>query len=220
MRSRQFRSWLHYHAHTVLGQPVTPTVALEAIYTMEGHAQHAGPLYPLAVRVAASKGALWYDLGGKAVRVTAEGWEVIDRPPMLFRRFHHQQAQVEPQHGGTLALLAPLLPSSMTDAQRLLFTVSLVTGLVPDIPQTVDVIFGDHGSAKSTLTKVKKALLNPSVLDECRRRTSVRRCNSTPRPPLVRAPRQSHQSAGVDVGLYQPRQHGQWICQARTLRGR
>jgi hypothetical protein len=32
---------------------------------------------------------------------------------------------------------------------------------------TVDMIFGDHGSAKSTLTKVKKALLDPSVIDEC-----------------------------------------------------
>ena len=173
LRSRQFRTWLHYYSHTVLGQPLNPTVALEVIYTLEGHARHEGPRYPLAVRVASHDGALWYDLGRQAVRVTAEGWEVIEHPPILFRRFNHQQAQVEPQRGGTLTLLEPLLPASMTEAQKLLFTVSLVTGLIPDIPQPVDVMYGDHGSAKSTLTKVKKALLDPSVLDECTPPTTV-----------------------------------------------
>ena len=73
LRSRQFRTWLHYYAHTVLGQPLNPTVAMEVIYTLEGHARHEGPRYPLAVRVAAHDGALWYDLGRQAVRVTAEG---------------------------------------------------------------------------------------------------------------------------------------------------
>src|SRR5687767_12880961 len=28
LRSRQFRTWLHYYTHTVLGHPLNPTVAL------------------------------------------------------------------------------------------------------------------------------------------------------------------------------------------------
>ena len=167
IRSRQFRSWLHYHAYTKLGQPVNTTVVLEAIQTMEGRARHEGALQTLDVRVATYDGALWYDLGCKAVRISVDAWKIIERPPILFRRFNHQVPQVEPERGGNLALLDPLLPSSLKDDQKLLFTVSLITGLIPNIPQTVDVIFGDHGSAKSTLTKIKKALLDPSLIDEC-----------------------------------------------------
>jgi len=167
LRSRQFRTWLHYYAYTLLGRPLNQHVATEVTATLEGYARHAGPRAPLAVRVARHDGALWYDLGRQAVRVTAQGWEMLDHPPILFRRYSHQQPQVVPARAGTLTLLKLVLPPSMTEAQQLLFTVSLVTGLVPDIPQTIDVIFGDHGSAKSTLTKLKKALIDPSVIDEC-----------------------------------------------------
>ena len=173
LRSKQFRTWLHYYAYTVCGRTLNQNAATEITYTLEGHALHEGPLYHLSVRVASYDGALWYDLGRQAVRITKDGWEVIESPPILFRRYNHQEKQVIPEHDRSLRVVELVLPPSMTEAQKLLFTVSLVTGLIPNIPQTIDVIFGDHGSAKSTLTKIKKALLDPSVLDELSPPTSL-----------------------------------------------
>lgn len=166
LRSRHFRSWLHYHALTLLDRAVSSNVVVDAMYTLEGLARHSGTLHPLSVRVAVYDNAIWYDLGGSAVRISPDGWEILERPPILFQRFSHQRPQVIPEHGGSLDQLDAVLPSSMRPEHRLLFKVSLVTGLVPHIPQTVDVIFGDHGSAKSTITKVKKALLDPSFIEE------------------------------------------------------
>jgi hypothetical protein len=173
LSGQQFRHWLHYYAYVTFGRPLNSNTASETINTLEGHARHEGLQYPLAVRVARHDGTVWYDLGREVVRITKEGWAIVERPPILFRRYSHQQKQVTPDHVGSLTLLKLVLPPSMTEAQVLLFTVSLITGLIPDIPQTIDVIFGDHGSAKSTLTKLKKALLDPSVIDESTPPTSV-----------------------------------------------
>lgn len=166
LRSRHFRSWLHYHALTLLGRLISSNVVVDAMYTLEGLARHSGALLPLSVRVAVYDNAIWYDLGGSAVKISPDGWDIHERPPILFQRFSHQRLQVFPERGGSLDQLDAVLPSSMKPEHRLLFKVSLVTGLVPHIPQTVDVIFGDHGSAKSTISKVKKALLDPSFIEE------------------------------------------------------
>ena len=36
----------------------------------------------------------------RAVRIDARGWQVIDQPPPLFRRYSHQAPQVMPEPGG------------------------------------------------------------------------------------------------------------------------
>ena len=165
-KSKNFRRWLSYQAHKELKRPTNSNVVSEAINTLEGYAIHEGQLYDLNVRVASYEGAIWYDLGSSAVKITAEGWVIVSDPPILFRRFNSQKNQIEPKHGGNLNLLDSLLPRSMTEGQKLLYKTSLVTGLIPDIPQTIDIFFGEHGSAKSTIVKMKKDLIDPSVIDE------------------------------------------------------
>jgi hypothetical protein len=42
---------------------------------------------------------LWYDLTNKAwqaVKVTRSGWEIVDKPPILFRRYSHHKPQILP----------------------------------------------------------------------------------------------------------------------------
>lgn len=166
IRSKQFRSWLSYQTSKKLGKPANPNVISGAVYTLEGYAIHEAELYNLNVRVASYENAIWYDLGSSVVKITANEWFVISAPPILFKRFNSQKKQIEPERGGNLDLLNSFLPQSMKDTQRLLYKMSLVTGLIPDIPQTVDVFFGEHGSAKSTIAKIKKDMLDPSVIDE------------------------------------------------------
>ena len=112
------------------------------------------------------EGAIWIDLTDdrwRAVRVSTDGWEIVDDPPILFRRFNHQSAQVEPQRGGSLDLLRNHLP--LNDSDLLLLTVYLVTSLVPDIPHPIVHPHGEKGAGKTVLSRMCRRLVDPSDLE-------------------------------------------------------
>ena len=44
----------------------------------------------LEVRSCLVNNVFWYDLGGSAVRVDKNGWEVVEQPPILFKPYDHQ----------------------------------------------------------------------------------------------------------------------------------
>lgn len=163
VRSREFRRWLTGVFYTRT-QKVPPSEALSAaLGVLEGLAQFSGNHRSLSVRVASAEGAFWYDLGdGRAVRTTAEGWQVIEKPPVLFRRFPHQKPQVEPQRGGSLESLLGFLPPLANEHDILLLECNLVCGMIPDIPHPLVVPHGPQGSAKTTLHQMIKELLDPS----------------------------------------------------------
>jgi len=131
---------------------------------LEGRACFEGELIPLNVRVSWHDGVIYYDLGDwRAVRISADGWEIMDRPPILFRHSPHQQPQVEPQRGGKLDELDRLI-NLASPADRLLVRVYLVTALIAGIPRPIIVVFGDQGSGKSFFFRILKKLLDPSSL--------------------------------------------------------
>jgi hypothetical protein len=132
--------------------------------TLAAQAQFQGMERRLALRVAHVDGAIWYDLGDwRAVRITAKGWEVIERPPILFRHFSHQSPQAEPLGGGNLDQVLHLF-NVQGSTDRLLLKVYLVAGLLSGIPLPVLLIYGEQGSAKTSLLKILRALLDPSSL--------------------------------------------------------
>jgi hypothetical protein len=52
-----------------------------------------------------------------------------------------------------------------SDGDKLLFRVYLVSLFIPDIPHVILVLYGDQGSAKTTLFKLIKSLVDPSKTD-------------------------------------------------------
>ena len=114
------------------------------------------------MRVAYHEDAYWYDLGDwRAVRITAEGWDVVGKPPILFRHYQHQIPQVEPLLGGDLDPFLNLLNVRSWTA-RLLVKVYLVGALLCDIPLPQLLVHGEQGSAKSMFFKLLRALVDPS----------------------------------------------------------
>ena len=135
-----------------------------AIRLLQGKAIFDGPRHQLHVRTAWHDGAIYYDLGdSRAVRVTYRGWEIDERPPILFRRFPHQTVQVDPVSGGGVDEVLQLI-NLHSKSDRLLFTVDLVAGLVPGISRAVSVFHGPQGSTKSTAMKLKRQLMDPSLV--------------------------------------------------------
>lgn len=60
---------------------------------------------PLDTRVAQLDNAFWYNLSNNdwnAVKITNDDWEIVDNPPILFKRFRHQNYQFMPSKEGDI----------------------------------------------------------------------------------------------------------------------
>jgi hypothetical protein len=118
----------------------------------------------LSVRVAEDlHNNIWYDLGEKAVKINKDGWEVSNESPILFRRFRHQQSQVIPIAGGSIDDILKFI-NVKNEMDRILLKVYLVTCFIPGFPHPVLVVFGEHGSAKSSTFRILKSTVDPSNL--------------------------------------------------------
>lgn len=168
VRSKAFRRWLAHAAWKQTGQVFSAEQVQAALQILEGKARFEGRRIELQVRVAWHEGALYYDLGdGRAVHITPDGWQVVQRVPILFRRLAHQKPQVTPVSGGDLRLfltLVNLREDGPNEGRGLLLLVWLVAALVPGFPHPPLVAHGPQGAAKSSLFKLIKELLDPSAI--------------------------------------------------------
>ncbi|MEI7751150.1 MAG: primase C-terminal domain-containing protein, partial [Candidatus Omnitrophota bacterium] len=163
IRSAQFRKLISKLVWNKLGETTSRATLDDVTSVLEGKAND-GALFNLELRVAWHDEAIYYDLGhGRAVKVTAEGWDVV-QAPILFRQHGHQKQQVVPIKGGDLKQLLRFVNLPQEDGNNvgLLFLAWVVTSLIPGFPHPVLVAHGSGGSAKSTLFRVIKELLDPS----------------------------------------------------------
>lgn len=119
----------------------------------------------LDTRVTQSDNTFWYDLSDenwRNIKVTKSGWEVIDNPPILFKRFNHQSPQVLPKKDGEIKRLLSYINLRNNHT---LFLCWLVCCFVPNIPHAMPIFFGEKGAAKTTTCILLKKLIDPSVTD-------------------------------------------------------
>lgn len=168
--SREFRRYVGRAFYVASGgkETLSKEAISAAINTIEGHAIYDGEQHDLHVRVAkTSDGAVWYDLGDdlwRAVKITKGGWEIVDEPPILFRRFNHVDVQLEPERGGKLDDVLRFVNITDED-QKILFQVYLVATMIPGFHHPMPFVYGPQGSAKSTLSKILRKLIDPSKLE-------------------------------------------------------
>lgn len=166
IKNKQFSQWLSRLLWKKTGKAANPTALQSALAVIKGKACFEGRLYHLDTRVVQRDDVIWYDLGNdqwQAVKITSEGWEIVNNPPILFCRYSHQKPQVLP------------VPASIEDIKRvetflnlakseynLLLLVYLVSCFIPDIAHPVPIVYGPQGSAKSTFARILSKLIDPS----------------------------------------------------------
>ncbi|MFH2111743.1 MAG: hypothetical protein ABIJ47_10855 [Candidatus Bathyarchaeota archaeon] len=164
LRSRFISDFLSALFYRKTGKAAGKDQINSAISILAGQAQ-GKPQTPLWNRAAPDgEGGVWLDMSNdrwEAIHVTREGWEVVSRPPILFRRYPHQKPMVRPAPGGNLASLLDFCNLSSVDDQ-LLFLVIAVHYLIPGFPHIGVCLWGTHGSVKSTQQRLVKALIDPS----------------------------------------------------------
>ncbi|MFC3299795.1 ATP-binding protein [Arthrobacter agilis] len=144
---------------------VAPQQALtDALQVLEGEAQDLEPV-ELHMRVAAAQGYHWYDLGdqtGRAVRIGPDGWQVVDRPPVLFQRSALTAACPEPARGGTNADLFALTNAAESDKPLLI--AAMVAAFWPSIAHPIVAFSGEQGTGKSTNAMRVTGIVDPSTV--------------------------------------------------------
>ncbi len=164
LRSKGFRRWLMREFYRARGTPARAQALQDAISLLEAKAQFEGPEFPLFVRIAEHGGRIYIDLSNakwQVVEITQQGWRVIADPPVFFRRAKGMQALPQPQMGGSLNLLRNLINVG-DDDNWILCAAWLVAACRPKGPFPILILQGEQGSAKSTMEKFLRRIIDPS----------------------------------------------------------
>lgn len=139
---------------------------------LKGKAQKEGKRYTLYNRVAPdpnADGSIWLDMADeywRAIHITVKGWEIVNKPPILFRRFPHQLPLIEPLKDGDAWELIKLTNIDAADEQtKLSFMCAVISYFIPLIAHPGIIVSGPQGSAKSWLLSLIKRLIDPSSIE-------------------------------------------------------
>ena len=163
VRSGEFTLWLqhrYFDAHR--GAP-NRTALRSALDTLEAQGRFEGVQQRVFRRVASLGNHLYLDLANsewKAVEIGAEGWRVVDRPPVRFTRSQTTRALPTPAPGGRLSDLRPHL-NLASDDDFVLLTSWILGALRDTSPYPVLVLLGEQGSAKSTTMRIVRSVIDP-----------------------------------------------------------
>ena len=166
IRSRSFKTWLAGLLWENERKAPGNEAISSALNVLTAIAEKGDRIH-LYNRVASDgAGGIWLDMTNdqrQAIHITKNGWNIIDRPPILFRRYSHQKPIKPPTRGGSILPLLDFISVKHLGSQ-LLFIVSGISALIPNIPHVVIILFGPQGSGKSWAIMVFRELIDPSIL--------------------------------------------------------
>jgi predicted nucleic acid-binding Zn-ribbon protein len=187
LRSREFKSYLAMLMWEV-EEKVPNTEALNsAINVLKGKALLQGEQITLYNRVAPAEDGVWIDMTDaewRAIHVTSAGWEIVDYPPIIFKRYSHQLPLPEPEPGGDpWKLLNYFNITSQEEAaaeppqqdkpddensklnSKLVLMCLFTSYFLPLIPHPILVPYGIQGSAKSCMFRFMRRVFDPSSIE-------------------------------------------------------
>jgi hypothetical protein len=165
IRSKRFRGWLRRRYYQATGGAASAGEIRSALDLFEARAQFDGPERAVHIRIAEHAGHIYLDLADerwRAVDIGPDGWHVIGCPPVRFRRPAGMLPLPVPQQGGSIESLSSFLNLASRD-DFVLIVAWLLAALRPNGPYPLLAIWGEQGSAKTVLSKLLKALIDPNA---------------------------------------------------------
>ena len=165
INTKKFRQWLSRkfweNSHKAPGSQALQ----DALGVLSGQAIYDGSEKAVHVRLAKHDEAIWLDLGNEkweAVRITPVGWEIVGKPPVKFLRPRGLLPLPHPSDSERPDRLQNFLNLSDNNDWVLLLS-WMVAALKPTGPYPILVINGEQGSAKSTLCRMLKLIIDASL---------------------------------------------------------
>lgn len=163
LSSSQVKDYLYKLYWDAYGKPPSSEAVRAAIATLRGIISYEHPSHHLHNRIGRYKDMLFYDLGDNChvVEINSSGWQIKTTCPLYFSRYGHQEKQLFPKAGGNLKELLNYVNTNNSNHQLLILT-HLCVSFFPDVHRAILILHGDQGSAKSTLLRVLRSLIDPS----------------------------------------------------------
>lgn len=164
--SRSLKEWLSASYYRV-NRKALPDNKRDAILAiLSANAKYDGACRDVYVRAAEHEGDIYIDLGDADWRVVKisklKPFEVLTDSPVKFTRPKGMLALPVPEKGGSVNALRLFLNLKDDDQFRLIIGF-LLAAFRPQGPYPILEVNGDQGSAKSTASKVLRALVDPNV---------------------------------------------------------
>lgn len=164
IKSKAYSEWLSYRFYQSEGTAPNDNALKSALATLSGKAKFEGEQVEVFTRIAKHDGAYWLDLCNEqwqAVRISANDWQVINQPPVIFTRTTAMRPLPTPVAGiGNLAALWHM--ANIPEADRLMVVAWLIECLRPETPFVVLELSGEQGSAKSSTQSALRDLIDPN----------------------------------------------------------
>jgi hypothetical protein len=165
IRSRTFQRWLARQYYGRTGGAPSSDAKRAALGIIEAKATFDSPEQAVFVRVGHLGGKSYIDLADalwRAVEIDADGWRVINNPPIRFRRSAGMLPLPVPVRGGSVTPLRRFLNVG-SDADFTLVVAWLLAALRHGGPYPALVAAGEQGSAKSTFAAIMRKLVDPNT---------------------------------------------------------
>jgi hypothetical protein len=165
LRGKRFQAWLRQQYYERTWDAPSPAALNAALNVLEAQAQFDGPQHQVTVRLAEHDGLIYLDLADefwRCIEIGANGWRITEDSPVRFRRSPGMLPLPLPLRGGSIEALTPFL-NLASENDCVLVVAWLLGALRACGPYPILAIAGEQGSAKTFLSKLLRALIDPSV---------------------------------------------------------
>ena len=164
IRSKGFRRWWTRRYYLETDSAPNAEALNAALSVLEAQATVDGPARDVYVRLANVGDKIYLDLCNstwQTVEIYAEGWRIVDNPPVRFRRAPGMLPSPAPVAGGSIEALEKFL-NTKTKPTFVLAVTWILQALRGKGPSPVEALVGEQGTAKSTFSWCQRALVDPN----------------------------------------------------------
>jgi hypothetical protein len=163
--STAFREYLSRKYFQATRTAPQPTAVSQAVSQFSAVARFGDSTESIFIRIGKAGDRNYLDLADErwaAIEFSRDGWGVVRKPPIKFRRAPGMLALPKPAQGGDLNDLREFL-NLRTDDDWLLFVVDLVNAIFSTGSYVILGLHGEPGSAKTTASRVFRKFVDPNV---------------------------------------------------------
>lgn len=167
LNSDDFREYLKSAYQQKYNHYPNTRLLQDFIHVLEHRAKDGSHEKALFVRIASTKKAIYLDLCDeewRAVKITAKGWKVLRNPKVMFLRTEGRLPLPKPEEVENPQQVFTQLRNlfNTTLKERALIIGWLIGAFNGSGPYPILAVQGESGSAKSTLSRMLKGLIDPS----------------------------------------------------------
>ena len=167
--SSDLKHWIRHNYYLKYGKIASSANIKLIIDQLAADAHMVGDKVHLFIRVAEHGNMIYYDLANDAkqvIEISDKAWKVTTNPPVSFRRYQDTKPQVMPKSADTDMVNKIFnFINLMSEQDRLLFAVELISSFIPNIPHMILCLHGEKGASKSTALKIKRRLVDPTATE-------------------------------------------------------